>query len=141
MSLLSLARAASLLSLQTLLSLSFSMGTVLIIAAWRARTSSLSASLSCLRRTLSPGKTSIQNLLPASGDGPQVLRDIEDGIPVSVTVVLGTLSVEVNGLHGPHEGVPHPHPILHYHVQVLGGHDPVPYESPALIEQRILHPD
>ena len=64
MSLLSLARAASLLSLQTLLSLSFSMGTVLIIAAWRALTSSLSTSLSCLRRTVSPCKTS--NTKPTS---------------------------------------------------------------------------
>ena len=72
MSLLSLARAASLLSLHTRLSLSFSIGTVLIIAAWSARTSSLSASLSCLGMTFSKRcKESAKTYFQPVGMGPR----------------------------------------------------------------------
>ena len=81
-----------------------------------------------------------KDLLPASWCGAEVLRDIVDGVPVSVAVVLGPVCVEVDGLHGPHEGVPHPHPVLHDHVQVLGRHHAVPDESPALVEESVLHP-
>ena len=31
---------------------------------------------------------------------------------ITVAVVLGALGVEMDGLHGPHEGVSHPHPVL-----------------------------
>ena len=37
-------------------------------------------------------------------------------ISVAVAVVLGAVSVEVDRLHGPHEGVPHPHPVLRSEV-------------------------
>ena len=67
-----------------------------------------------------------KHLLPPSWCGAEVLRDIVDGVPVSVAVVLGPVRVEVDGLHGPHEGVPHPHPVLHHHVDILWGHNPVP---------------
>jgi hypothetical protein len=60
-----------------------------------------------------------QLLLPAGGDGPQVHGDVVDGLPISVAVVLCSLRVQVDRLHGAHEGVPHPHPILHHHIQVL----------------------
>merc|ERR1719150_1833194 len=75
-------------------------------------------------------------LLPPSWCGAEVLRDIVDGVPVSVAVILGPVRVEVDGLHRPHEGVPHPHPVLHHHVDILWGHNPVPDESPALVEDQ-----
>ena len=73
-----------------------------------------------------------KDLLPASWCGAEVLRDIVDGVPVSVAVVLGPVCVEVDGLHGPHEGVPHPHPVLHHHVDILRAHNPVPEYSRCL---------
>ena len=33
-------------------------------------------------------------------------------LAVSIAVVLGSLGVEVDGLHGAHEGIPHAHPVL-----------------------------
>ena len=71
--------------------------------------------------------------LPASRNWSQVRGDVEDCLPVSVTVVLGPLGVQMDRLHGPHEGVPHPHPVLHHHVDILRGHNPVPGYSRCLV--------
>ncbi len=58
-------------------------------------------------------------LLPAGRNRAEIHGHVVDGLAVSVAVVLGPLRVQVDGLHGAHEGVPHPHPVLHHHVQIL----------------------
>ena len=148
---LSFASAASLLSLQSLLSASWSKGTVSHINELILSTVALSSSLSCLcenKVTWIYGKmVYLQELTPANSintiqifweqfcviklnlwqytlppccwNRPRVWGHIVDGVAVSVTVVLRPIRVQVDGLHGTHEGVPHAHAVLHHDIQIL----------------------
>ena len=79
-------------------------------------------------------------VLPSSRNRSQIRGDIVDCVPIPVAVILCSLRIQMDGLHGAHEGVSHPHSVLHNHIQVLGRHHPISDQPPTLIEYRVLHP-
>merc|ERR1719341_330878 len=79
-------------------------------------------------------------LFPASRDLTQIRGHIVYCLAITVTVVLSSLCIEVDRLHGTHESVTHAHTILHDDVEILSRNDAIPHQTPALVEQSILHP-